>query len=183
MRKLIRSCSGQSLLEFALLFPLMFLLLANVVNFGGLLYAYITVANASRSGASYMIMGPSSIGSPILPPVSAVQAVVNADLSSLPYAGNATVSVCSNNGGSASYPETCLPPTDPATGTTFADPQPGTSVLGTVQVQYRYCPFIPSWNFPALGIYSTLPSCTFAGGSVTGGGTLINRVAVMRKLQ
>jgi len=183
MRKRMRSSSGQSLLEFALLFPMMFLLIANVVNFGGLLYAYITVANAARSGASYMIMGPSSVGSPVLPPVSSVQAVVNADLSSLPYAGNATVDVCSNKSGSASYPETCLPPTDPATGTVFVDPQPATSVLGTVQVQYRYCPFVPSWNFPALGIHTTLPSCTFSGGNVTGGGTLINRVAVMRKMQ
>ena len=39
MRKRISSCSGQSLLEFAILLPLLFLLVVNVVNFGGLLYA------------------------------------------------------------------------------------------------------------------------------------------------
>jgi Flp pilus assembly protein TadG len=179
MRERIRSDSGQSLLEFALTLPVLFLLVVNVVNFGALLYSYITVANAARTGASYMIMGPSSANGPTLPLVATVQAVVNADLASLSYATLATVNVCSNNNGSAESPETCT--------SAFTDPQPATSVLGTVQVQYTFCPFIDGWNFPALGVYSTLPSCTFTktGGNVTGvsGGTPINQVAVMRVLQ
>ena len=62
------------------------------------------------------------------------------------------------------------------------DPQSGTNNLGTVQVTYTYCPFIPSWNFPSMGIYSTLPTCTGAGATVSGG-TTINRVAAMRIMQ
>jgi len=47
---------GQALVEFALLVPLVFLLAVNAVNFGGYLFAWITVANAARSGADYMSM-------------------------------------------------------------------------------------------------------------------------------
>lgn len=183
MRERLRDSSGQSLLEFAMLFPLMFLLVVNVVNFGGLFYSYITVTNASRAGAEYMMMGPASVYGPGFPSVSAVQYAVRADMVSLPYSSSATVAVCSNNQGSAQDPQTCTPPTDPATGAMYTDPQYHTSVLGTVEVNYTYCPFIKFWNYPALGIYSTLPSCTVVAGNVTGGGTTIRRVAVVRLMQ
>lgn len=176
MRKRISSCSGQSLLEFAILLPLMFLLIVNVVNFGGLLYSCITVANAARTGAAYMMMGGASVGGPSLPIPSTVTAIVNADLAALPNAGNATVTICSNFNGAKQAPDTdCL--------ATFTDPEPTTSILGTVNVKYTYCPFIPSWDFTALNIHSTLPKCTFSAGKVSGGGTKVSRTAVMRMLQ
>ena len=46
-----QSCSGQALIEFSLVLPLLLLLIVNVVNFGGLLYAWVTVSNAARTGA------------------------------------------------------------------------------------------------------------------------------------
>src|SRR5258706_15670336 len=39
---------GHSLVEFALLLPLLFLLIVNAVNFGSFFFAWITVANAAR---------------------------------------------------------------------------------------------------------------------------------------
>jgi Flp pilus assembly protein TadG len=186
MRDKFNSCSGQSLLEFAIMLPLMFLLVVNVVNFGGLLYACITVSNSARAGAAYMTLGPASAQGPVLPSTTLVTAVVNADLSSLPYAGDPAtkVTICSNNGGKAQSPESCTPPVNPATGAMYADPESSTSVLGTVQVKYTYCPFIPFWEFPSLHIHSTLPSCSFStGGNISGGGTLVSRVAVMRIMQ
>ncbi len=36
--------AGQSLVEFALVLPLLFLLIVNAINFGGFFYAWITVA-------------------------------------------------------------------------------------------------------------------------------------------
>jgi Flp pilus assembly protein TadG len=183
MRKRLRSCSGQSVVEFALMFPLMFLLVVNAVNFGGLLYSYITVTNAARAGAAYMILGKSALGgAPVLPSTAAVQAIVNADLVSLPNASNAIVSVCGNFNGTTQWLNSsdkyvaCTMPSNPPTDSTYADPQPATSILGTVQVQYTYCPFINSWNFPNLGVYSTLPGCTGSGNSLSGG-TTITRVA------
>ena len=52
-----RSAGGQALVESALVLPLLFLLVINVVNFGGMLYAWITVSNAARTGADYMVRG------------------------------------------------------------------------------------------------------------------------------
>jgi hypothetical protein len=46
-----RSEQGQALIEYALLLPLLFLLIVNTVNFGGFLFAWITVSNAARASA------------------------------------------------------------------------------------------------------------------------------------
>jgi Flp pilus assembly protein TadG len=187
-----RDSSGQSLLEFALLLPLMFLLVVNVVNFGGLLYAYITVTNAARSGATYMMMGPSSVGNLNLPSTAAVQDIVQKDLASLPRSTNSTVTtvtVCGNFNGTTTWQNSsgtqvaCTMPSNPPSGTSYADPQPTLNNMGVVQVQYTYCPFIGALNFPQLGIYTTLPSCKFTSGNLTNGGTRIDRRAAVRLLQ
>jgi Flp pilus assembly protein TadG len=46
-----RRSRGQSLVEFALVFPLFILLLAAMIDFGIGLYSYMTVVNAARDGA------------------------------------------------------------------------------------------------------------------------------------
>ena len=56
----------------------------NVINFGGMLYAWITVANAARVGTQYYITGPATVGAPTRPSESAVQALVINDLKALP---------------------------------------------------------------------------------------------------
>jgi Flp pilus assembly protein TadG len=198
-----RNTRGQSLIEFALVIPLLFLLVVNVVNFGALFYAWITVSHAARSAAQLLITGPAYAGYGATEGLQAVatpaqiQAVLTncsatdsdgnprpaGDLCSLPNRSSITVAVCTNNMASGTAtpqaPETCLPPNDPVTGATFADPEPATSVVATVEVRYRYCPLIPFWEFPALGIHSTLPSCP----SNDAGGVPIRRVAVMRMIQ
>ncbi len=45
--------SGQALVEFALMVPLVFLLVVNALNFGGFIYCWITIADAVRAGADY----------------------------------------------------------------------------------------------------------------------------------
>ena len=189
MPKKTTSRDGQALIEFALVLPLLFLLIVNVVNFGGLFYAFITISNAVRSGAQYMTMGPVYAGYQALPDPTLVQNLVKTELATLPHATDpkTIVNVCSNDQSSstakAQAPETCLPPNNPATGAAFKDPEPGTSVVGTVEVKYTFCPFIPFWEFPALHIHSTLPSCTVSSGNITAGGTAIRRVSVMRMVQ
>ena len=42
---------GQSMVEFALVFPLFILLLAGMIDFGVGLYSYMTLVNATREGA------------------------------------------------------------------------------------------------------------------------------------
>ena len=52
--------AGQALIEFALIMPLVLLLAVNAVNFGGYIFAWITVAGAARDGADYMMMSSAS---------------------------------------------------------------------------------------------------------------------------
>ena len=48
------SSRGQSLVEFALILPVLILIIYGVFDLGRAFYAVITVANASREGARYM---------------------------------------------------------------------------------------------------------------------------------
>jgi Flp pilus assembly protein TadG len=44
---------GQSLVELALMFPLLLFILVGVLDLGRAYYAYVTITNAAREGASY----------------------------------------------------------------------------------------------------------------------------------
>ena len=46
-----RRTRGQALVEFALVFPIFFLILAGILDFGFLMYSRITLINATREGA------------------------------------------------------------------------------------------------------------------------------------
>ena len=141
---------GQALIEFALVLPVLFLLVINVVNFGGMLSAWVVVANAARAGAQYMIMSDAWLFGPSAPSAAAVTAIVTNDLSSLPNRQSAQVSVCINVGGTAS-PAGCAAP---------ADPEAANFNSASVNVTYTYRPLIPLWSFPRLGIHLTTPPTT-----------------------
>ena len=164
-----RGQAGHSLVEFALLIPLLFVLIVNAVNFGGFFYAWITVANAARSGAQYRIMGGATVTSPSPPNSTQVYNVVRQDMSSLPNLGSLAVRVCTNTAGTIACSTT-------GTGT-FANPPADTRaeanlyVMSWVDVQYTFQPLIPAFHFPGLGIHGTLPP------------TVVRRQAVMRMLQ
>jgi Flp pilus assembly protein TadG len=165
---------GQSLIEFALILPLVFLLIVNTVNFGSFLYAGITVANAARAGAEYAIFGGAMATSPGTPTNAQVAAVVTSDIASLPNRNSLQVRVCKSNNGVV----TCVCQVGACTGmgTTPADPEntggaTALYVLATVDATYTYQPLIPLWSFPGLSIRATLPPTT------------IHRKAVMRMMQ
>ena len=147
------SRNGQALIEFAITLPLLFLLLVNAVNFGGFLFAWITVANAARAGAQYMVRGGATFGTPTLATAAQVAAVVTSDVSSLPNRASVAVRVCTNNNGVV----VCA---GSGSGTPALDPEPSSFVLGSVDVTYTYRPFVPLWDFAKLGIHATLPSST-----------------------
>lgn len=54
-----RQGSGQSLVEFALLLPILLLILMGVFDFGRAIYAYNTVSEAARNGARVAIVNQS----------------------------------------------------------------------------------------------------------------------------
>jgi Flp pilus assembly protein TadG len=90
---------GQALVEFAAIVPLLFLLIVLAMNFGGLIGAWVAVANATRAAADYAILGGTSAGSPTQATSSTLQALINADLASLPNASSLHACVKENNNG------------------------------------------------------------------------------------
>jgi hypothetical protein len=152
---------GQALVEFALIIPLLFVLIVNIINFAGFFLAWVAVANAARTGAQYMAMSSATVGAP--KPTTAAQAIAAAlaDLHVLPNSASAVATVCINNNG-VKTPLGCSAPDDP---------EPTQYVLVAVDVTYTYRPFIPLFDFPKMGIHATLPA------------TVIHRQSSMRRLQ
>lgn len=150
LHRAARSCQGQALVEFALMIPLLFLLIVNVVNFGAFIYAWITIANAARAAADYATLASASVGSPASATTAQITSLITSDTSSLP----ATASVCVNQNattsattGTCSFSIASIP----------ADPEAPTYVSLAVDVSYTFSPLIPLFQFPALDIYATLP--------------------------
>ncbi len=150
---------GQGLIEFALIIPLVFVLAVNAVNFGGFLFAWLTVANAARAGAQLMTLSTASPASPTPATSGQITTLITNDITSLPNRASLVVAICTNK-------------TTAANGcTSFFDPEAPAYTLATVDVTYTYLPFIPLFSFPKLGISATLPP------------TAIHRKGVMRMLQ
>jgi Flp pilus assembly protein TadG len=160
-RRPSRERSGQSLLEFAFVLPMLLVLIINVVNFGGMFYAFIAVSNGARAGADYLIMGNSTLGAPSAPAATAVTNLVRQELDTLPNRDSLVVVTCMNNNG-------LLTPAGCGGGTLVADPEAPFFVSTLVDVTYTYEPFLPLWDVPVLGWHTTVPALT------------IHRTAIMR---
>jgi Flp pilus assembly protein TadG len=57
LTKLSRDTRGQALVEFALVLPLVILLLMAIFEFGSIFHSYLVITNASRDGARIGIVG------------------------------------------------------------------------------------------------------------------------------
>ncbi len=161
--------SGQALVEFALSFPFMLLLIANVVNFGGLFYATTTIANAARHGSQYLVLAGASVGMPAPPAASLVHDVIVKDTGALLNPASLVVRACREDKANPLTPK-CT--TFPTTGGSFPNPPLDTRlegplyVLGWVDVQYTYQPYIPIFTIPVLGIPLTTPPATLRSRSI-----------------
>jgi Flp pilus assembly protein TadG len=176
MRRRVRKGEGRgghSLVEFSLILPLLFLLIVNVVNFGAFMYAWITVANAARTGAQYMVMSGASATAPQEATAAQIQTLVKNDAATLPNAATLQVKVCTYNNwlGQGEYEPVSGGSGGGCTTGGLADPEPNSYVLATVDVKYTYQPLIQLWDFPKLGVHATLPPTT------------IHRIAAMRMIQ
>jgi Flp pilus assembly protein TadG len=147
-----------------LIFPMLFLLIVNAINFGAFFFDWITVADAARAGASYWALGAAAVGSPTPATSAQITTLVTNDISSLLNRSSLVVRVCKNNNGTVAC-------TGSGSGTPSADPEPATYVSASVDVTYTFQPPIPLFTFSNLGIHATLPSTT------------IHRKATMRVLQ
>jgi Flp pilus assembly protein TadG len=59
--KVLKKNDGQALVEFAIILPILLLILMGIVEFGMMLNSYLTVRNASREGARTAIVGSSDL--------------------------------------------------------------------------------------------------------------------------
>lgn len=180
--RLARNSSGQSLVETALVLPVMMVVLLNALNFGYYYLVALDLTSASRSGSLYGMIGSATPASTALPPATGtsnltVSYLTYQDLTgSLIAPGNATVQVCSaalGVAGSGSTQtancETCT--SSAACGTTpgagnpvpNSDPEAPTFVLNRVDVTYTFSPLIPGRPF-GLFLLSLCPAskCTFS---------------------
>lgn len=175
-RKILRTkgTSGQSLVETALMIPLLLLLILNAVNVGYFFLVTLNLTSATRTGIEYAIAGSSTPSNGPLPTAggstaTTVSSLISAELGSL-NSGTLQVQICSLNLGSS----TTSPPTSScqSSGGTFPSPDPdpewSTSpgfALNRVDVSYRFNTLIPATPFNL--IVASFPSCTSSSGSVS----------------
>lgn len=166
---ILRESRGQSLIEVALIMPVLLLMMAYAVDFAYFFVAAATITSSARNAAQYSVLGyqgPAQSAVPAAGPTSvttSVSALALSDLGALVNASTlTTVQVCSKNlgmngttnrpnctvygtgGGSTSY--------TPAT-----DPEAPRYVLHRVDVTYTVTPPIPMTFFKT----SILPNLQF----------------------
>jgi hypothetical protein len=161
--------SGQSLVETALMLPIMLIVVLNALNIGYFLFVTVNLAGATRVGAEYSMIGPGSPGTTSYPSANtgtlAVSNLLYQDMTgAIGNATGATVQICSpsviksGTGTSGTAPNilancvictsssTCssATPTTGANATYIPDPDPenSTFVLNRVDVSYSFPPLI-----------------------------------------
>lgn len=164
---------GQSLLETALLLPLLLVLVFNAVNFGYFFVVALHLASAPRAGVEYSIQGfstPAALQLPDPGPTGTegtVSRLTLRDMSGLLNGSAAVVRVCStrvdptspvNNPGQPNQTAKCVTYNGAATfSSPDADRESPLFVLNRVDVQYTFTPLI---NASPFGIPLT-PTLTF----------------------
>jgi Flp pilus assembly protein TadG len=171
----IRGSRGQSLVETALMIPLLLLLILNAVNVGYFFLVTLNLTSATRTGIEYAIEGSSTPSNASLPTVTGssattVSSLISAELGSF-NAGTLQVQICSLNLGST----TASPPVSncqTANGGSFPSPDPdpewSTSpgfALNRVDVSYKFNTLIPATPFNL--IVASFPTCSSNSGSVS----------------
>lgn len=154
---------GQGLVELMAIIPMIFLLIVLAMNFGGLINAWISVANAARSAADYAILSGSSAGLPTQATSTTLQNLINADLGTLPNLSSSNPHACvrqNNNatyttilempsGACASYPN---PPSD---GEDIAAGNTSNYINVAVDITYTYTSFFTSarlFGYPLVSL-------------------------------
>lgn len=174
----LSSSHGQSLIETALLVPLLLLLIFNVINFGYYFLVAIHLASAPREGVQYSVMGYATPGTLSLPQAGAASSsgsvayLTYRDMAALVgTTTTAEVRICTTAAGmtvdgSGHHVANCVLCTSGTDGCaagsgTFAtpavDPESTAFVLHRVDVKYTVTPLIKAAPF---GL-QVLPSYTF----------------------
>lgn len=157
---------GQSMIETALLLPILLLIVFNAINFGYFFFVVLNLSSAPRSGVQYSILGFATPGQFSLPPAG--PAGTANTVSYLTYRDvegvltgwrGAQVVVCAKQLGVDSDQAKCCQTTSSSTACGLTgthapvDPEVGTGgfhpfVLNRVDITYRVNPIIPAFELP-----------------------------------
>ncbi len=153
--------AGQSLIETALLLPILLLLAFNAINFGYFFYVALNLTSAPRSGVQYAILGYATPGQLVNPPAgpsnnqASVSYLTYQDIRGvLPNSAGALVQVCSStvgvtNPGTVNQTSACTTfGTGPAPSGPAVDPEAPMFILARVDVVYTLQPLIPAFELP-----------------------------------
>jgi hypothetical protein len=167
---------GQSLIETALLLPLLLLLFFNAINFGYYIFVAVNLASAPRTGAQYSIQGSETPAQLQLPPAgpssspASVSYLTYQDVRGvLPSWVNARVQVCSRtlglSGSGGTQTANCAQfGSGTESFTPASDPEAPFFVLHRVDIVYEVQPLIPAFELPTPGgpiSLSLLPNLRF----------------------
>jgi len=186
-------CSGQALIESALLVPFLLTMILNTVNFGYFFLVALNLTSAPRSAVEYSIQGFQTPATLTLAPGpssanpssdnSSVAYLLYQDLSgALGSSTSATVKVCSGSLGSGNcvtcsgYSTACGAPAASPGGASYTDPE-ASFVLNRVDVTYTFRPLIPGTAFNLTLLPASI--CSVSGGSVS---CTFHRYASMREM-
>lgn len=151
---------GQSLIETALLLPILLLLVFNAINFGYFFFVALNLAAAPRMGVQHSIIGGATPAQLDLPPAgptsnaTSVSYLTYQDIRGvLPDWVNARVQICTltlgTSGSGNSLRSNCTAfGSGTETYTPDADPEAPLFVLHRVDVVYQVTPLIPAFELP-----------------------------------
>lgn len=179
------STDGQSLIETALVVPLLLMLALNALNFGYFFFVAINLAAAPRSGVEYSIQGSSTPAGNSLPNAgpmsdsSSVGYLTNQDMTGAIHnpSTKASVQVCTQQEVTSGNPTGCVRFNGSPTYSPAPDPESPNFFLNRVDVTYSFTPLIPGTPFNIVLLAA--PICTSSGGTVT---CKFHRQASMRAL-
>jgi hypothetical protein len=169
--KNLKSTSGQSLVETALMAPLLLMFVLNAINFGYFFFVAVNLAAAPRSGAEYSILGFATPGYLSLPApggttttTSVSYLTLNDMTGALASGGNAEVQVCTAysgvSGSGSSQTSNCNQYNSSPTYTPNADPEAPNFILNRVDVTYKFTPLISGTPFNIVLLASPICSTT-----------------------
>ena len=193
-RSLATDSRGQSVLETALMLPLLLTLFLNAVNFGHFLLVTLNLTSATRNGIEYAIQGSSTPRNETLPrpgnalsqsDPQAISALIAQELGAF-NTGNLEVQVCSlrigSTGGSAPKTNCTTVGSVPGISQPVPDADPESTdypgfALNRIDVWYSFRPLVPATPF-TLAVLS-IPACTSSNGTTT---CVFSRHAEMRAM-
>ncbi len=156
---LLHDRGGQSLIETALLLPLLLTITFNAVNLGYYFLVGLNLATAPRQGAQYSVQGPASQVQTVLPSAASIGSLVSSSLTGnigSASAKNTSIRVCTaalglTGVGTASQVPNCVTTygsgTFPSLTAADADPEAPYMVLNRIDIQFTVTPLIQGKAF------------------------------------